>query len=72
MKRPKSCDGCKAHYQSQWRHTCELGYEICMEKTGSLLGADIVRIYPKGGCCPKPRTYAELMDAPKAWEVGAK
>lgn len=69
MRRPKSCDGCKAHYQSQWRHECELGYEMGRRKIGSLQGVEILQFYPAGGRCPKPKTLDELMTAPKAWQM---
>lgn len=69
MRRPKSCNGCKAHYQSQWRHECELGYEMGHTKIGSFQGVDILRYYPANGQCPKPKTLSELMNSPKAWHM---
>ena len=69
MRRPKSCNGCKAFYQSQWRHKCELGYEMGQKKIGSFQGADILIFYPVKGQCPKPKTLAELMTSPKAWDM---
>ena len=69
MRRPKSCNGCKAHYQSQWRHECKLGYEIGYTKIGSFQGVDILRFYPAKGQCPKPKTLAELITSPKAWDM---
>jgi hypothetical protein len=71
MKKPKSCNGCRAHYQSQWKHECELGYEMGSKKIGSVQGAEIRRYFPAGGTCPKPTTLKELIEAPKAWEGGA-
>lgn len=70
MKRPKNCNGCKAFYQSQWRFSCDLGYELKHIKIGSIKGVDILRHAPAGGYCPKPRTYEELFNARK--EGGAK
>ncbi len=69
MRRPKSCNGCKAHYQSLWNHKCELGYEIGNTKIGSFHGVDILRYYPLKGQCPKPKTMAELINSPKAWQT---
>jgi hypothetical protein len=67
MKKPKSCYGCKAFYQSQWQYTCELGYQIKRTKVGSYKGADIIRPSPECGECPKPLTLKEFFDAkPKA------
>ena len=72
MRHPRSCDGCRAHYQSLWKHECELGYEMNSKKIGSVQGVEINRYYPANGCCPKPRTLTELINAPKAYEVGSK
>ena len=72
MRHPRSCDGCRAHYQSLWKHECELGYEMNSKKIGSVKGVEINSYYPATGCCPKPRTLTELINAPKAWEVGSK
>lgn len=70
MKHPKTCDGCAAFWQSQWRFHCELGYEIATRKAGTITDktgtADIIRAFPKCGACPKPRTIRELFNAPKA------
>lgn len=65
MKRPKNCNGCKAFYQSQWRYSCDLGYELKSIKIGSIKGVDILRHAPAIGHCPKPRTYKELFNATK-------
>ena len=66
MRSPKSCNGCRAHYQNLWRHECELGYEMKSKKIGSFQGVDILRFYPATGKCPKPRTMEELINAPRA------
>lgn len=67
--KPKSCNGCKAFYQSQWRYECELGYKIGSTKIGSLQGVDILKFYPMEGQCPKPKTLAEFLTSPKAWQM---
>lgn len=72
MRKPKSCNGCKAHYQSQWKHECELGYEMTSKKIGSFQGLDILRFCPANGQCPKPKTITELINAPKAWQMPYK
>ena len=69
MKKPKSCNGCKAYYQSQWRFSCDLGYELKSIKIGSMRGMDILRHRPANGRCPKPMTLKELMDAPRESEA---
>ena len=66
MRKPKNCNGCKAFYQSQWRYNCDLGYELKSERIGSMKGVDILRHSPACGQCPKPRTYKELFNAPRA------
>lgn len=66
MKHPKSCDGCRAFWQSQWRYHCSLGYELKTTKKGEYKGLDIVCITPKCGECPKPLTNKELINAPRA------
>ena len=68
MRKPRNCNGCKAHYQCLWKHTCELGYEMSSRKIGTFQGVEISEYYPKLGQCPKPRTLKELINAPKAWE----
>ena len=69
MKHPKTCNGCKALYQSQVRFTCELGYELKITKNGAFKGMDIVDISPKNGECPKPLTIKELLNAPNERKV---
>lgn len=66
MKHPKTCNGCKAFWQSQWKYHCDLGYEQKSEKKGHFKGMDLNNISPKSGTCPKPRTLNELIDAPHA------
>lgn len=66
MRHPKNCNGCKAFWQSQWKYNCELGYKIRLTKTGSVKSTDIFRPSPECGECPKPLTYKELIDSPKA------
>ena len=68
MRKPKSCNACKAHFQSQWRHECELGYDMDSVKIGSFQGVEIRRFFPKYGQCPKPLTLKEFFNAPKAWD----
>ena len=67
MRKPKSCNNCKAHYQSLWLHTCDLGYDLDSVIIGSVQGVLIRRYFPKNGQCPKPLTLNELIDAPTAW-----
>lgn len=66
LKRPRSCNGCKAYYQSQWRFACELGYALTTTKIGRALNQDLLRHAPASGICPKPMTYLELFRAPMA------
>ena len=66
MKHPKTCYGCKAFWQSQWKYNCDLGFELNIEKKGQFKGMDITHISPKSGTCPKPLTLKELMAAPHA------
>ena len=69
MKHPKTCNGCRALYQSQVNFTCELGYELKITKRWSIKGMDLVDISPKNGECPKPLTIKELLNAPHEREV---
>jgi hypothetical protein len=64
MKHPKTCDGCKAFWQSQVQYNCSLGYELKVSTIGKVDGTDIHRISPKCGACPKPRTIKELLESP--------
>ena len=63
MKHPKTCNGCKAFWQSTYQYNCSLGYKIEAIKAGSIKGADIRCPHPADGECPKPMTYRELCDA---------
>lgn len=67
MKHPKSCNGCRAFWQSTCHYYCDLGYKIKRTKIGSVKGADIFRLSPECGECPKPLTYKEFIKAPKAY-----
>lgn len=66
MKHPKTCNGCKAFWQSTCHYHCSLGYEIKAIKTGSIRGTDLYCPRPADGECLKPMTYRELFDAKKA------
>lgn len=68
MKHPKTCDGCKAFWQSQVHYNCDLGYELKISVIGKVDGTNIHRISPMCGACPKPRTIKELMDSPRAYK----
>lgn len=63
MKHPKTCNGCKAFYQSQYHYSCDLGYNLKVERIVSCKGLEILRHSPAGGQCPKPITYHELSSA---------
>lgn len=67
MKHPKTCDGCKAFWQSQHQYNCDLGYELKVSVIGKVRGTEIHRISPECGTCPKPRTIKELLDSPRAY-----
>lgn len=66
MKHPRTCNGCKAFWQSQSQYHCSLGYALNVTTVRKLLGVDIHRISPKCGTCPKPLTLNELITAPHA------
>lgn len=72
MKHPKTCNGCRALYQSQYSFYCDLGYELKITKSGVFKGMDIVDVSPESGECPKPLTNKELIDAPKAYKSEVK
>lgn len=64
MKHPKTCNGCKALYQSQYSFLCDLGYKLKIVRRRSVKGTDIMNVSPEKGTCPKPLTNKELLDAP--------
>lgn len=72
MKCPKSCNGCKAFYQSLCEYTCELGYKLKITKESEYKGMDVVSVKPENGKCPKPLTLKEFTDAPKSYESEVK
>ena len=59
MKKVRNCNGCKAYWQSQWRHNCDLGYSQVIVKQTKVLGVDVPTYGPKGGECPKPKTLKD-------------
>ena len=67
MKHPKSCNGCRAFYQSQYIYDCDLGYKLTITRKRKYKGRDIVSIKPRYGECPKPLTIDELINAKKAY-----
>ena len=65
MKHPRSCNGCKAFFQSQYKFSCELGYELNVKTFKKFQGVEIKAVSPKCGECPKPVTFGELFKATK-------
>ena len=70
MKHPRNCNGCKAFFQSQYKFSCELGYELNVKKIKKFQGMDVYLVSPKCGECPKPITFAELFKATKGMTNG--
>lgn len=66
MKHPKTCNGCRAFWQSLCHYYCALGYKQKVSTVGRFRGAEIHHVAPLGGECPKPLTYNALITAPRA------
>ena len=66
FKHPKTCNRCKALYQSQYSFECLLGYDLTQECIGTIQGTRILRISPADGLCPKPMTHTDYLRAPHA------
>lgn len=72
LKHTKTCNGCKAFYQSQWRYSCDLGYDLKTTKIGRSLNMDLLQHAPSCGLCPKPMTYKDLFRSKHVYSGGAR